>query len=73
LEGHFSDGELTPRNLGEVEAEEVALLCCEALNLEGAPLTFSVQPDLASTLNVNFTPSHTLEDVRRHVFSLLLP
>jgi len=35
-EGDFSDGELTPRNLREVEAEAVALLCCEALNLEGA-------------------------------------
>ena len=35
-EGTFSDGELTPRNLREVEAEAVALLCCEALNLEGA-------------------------------------
>jgi hypothetical protein len=35
-ENTFSDGELTPRNLREVEAEAVALLCCEALNLEGA-------------------------------------
>jgi len=35
-ESTFSDGELTPRNLREVEAEAVALLCCEALNLEGA-------------------------------------
>jgi antirestriction protein ArdC len=36
LEGNVSDGERTPRNLREVEAEAVALLCCEALNLEGA-------------------------------------
>jgi N-terminal domain of anti-restriction factor ArdC len=35
-EGEVSDGELMPRNLREVEAEAVALLCCEALNLEGA-------------------------------------
>lgn len=35
-EGDFSDGEQTPRNLREVEAESVALLCCEALNLDGA-------------------------------------
>jgi len=35
-EGDFSDGERAPRNLREVEAEAVALLCCEALNLEGA-------------------------------------
>jgi len=35
-EGDFSDGEQTPRNLREVEAEAVALLCCEALNLDGA-------------------------------------
>src|SRR5258707_1060755 len=35
-EGNFSDGELTPRNLREVEAEAVALLCCESLGLEGA-------------------------------------
>jgi hypothetical protein len=35
-EGDFTDTEQTPRNLREVEAEAVALLCCEALNLEGA-------------------------------------
>ncbi len=27
---------MTPKNLREVEAEAVALLCCEALSLEGA-------------------------------------
>ena len=32
----FADTEGTPKNLREVEAEAVALLCCEALNLEGA-------------------------------------
>ncbi len=36
LESDFSDTEKTPRNLREVEAEAVALLCCEALGLEGA-------------------------------------
>ncbi len=35
-EGDFTDNEQTPRNLREVEAESVALLCCEALGLEGA-------------------------------------
>jgi len=35
-EGDFTDTEQTPRNLREVEAESVALLCCEALNIEGA-------------------------------------
>ena len=35
-EGDFTDTEQTPRNIREVEAESVALLCCEALNLEGA-------------------------------------
>ena len=35
-ETDFTDIERTPRNLREVEAEAVALLCCEALNLEGA-------------------------------------
>jgi antirestriction protein ArdC len=30
------DGELTPRHLREVEAESVALICCETLGLEGA-------------------------------------
>src|SRR5207245_10763116 len=35
-EADFADIEMTPRNLREVEAESVALLCCEALNLEGA-------------------------------------
>ena len=35
-EAEFNDSETTPRNLREVEAEAVALLCCEALSLEGA-------------------------------------
>ena len=35
-EGNFDDTETTPRNLREVEAEAVALLCCESLGLEGA-------------------------------------
>jgi len=35
-EGDFSDTERTPRSLREVEAESVALLCCESLGLEGA-------------------------------------
>ena len=35
-EADFNDSELTPRNLREVEAEAVALLCCEALSLEGS-------------------------------------
>lgn len=35
-EADFNDTERTPKNLREVEAEAVALLCCEALALEGA-------------------------------------
>ncbi|HSS21192.1 MAG TPA: ArdC-like ssDNA-binding domain-containing protein [Pyrinomonadaceae bacterium] len=35
-EADFTDTERTPKNLREVEPEAVALLCCEALNLEGA-------------------------------------
>lgn len=35
-EADFNDTERTPKNLREVEAEAVALLCCEALELEGA-------------------------------------
>ena len=34
-EGLQADGELTPRNLRECEAEGVALLCCAALELAG--------------------------------------
>jgi antirestriction protein ArdC len=34
-EGDQADGELTPRNLRECEAEAVALLCCAALELPG--------------------------------------
>lgn len=43
LLGHTEEGntlddhDLTPRNLREVEAESVALICCEALNLPGIP------------------------------------
>jgi antirestriction protein ArdC len=36
MEADFADTENTPRNLREVEAETVALLCCESLELEGA-------------------------------------
>ena len=35
-EADFNDTDRTPKNLREVEAEAVALLCCEALDLEGA-------------------------------------
>ncbi|HMH44456.1 MAG TPA: ArdC-like ssDNA-binding domain-containing protein [Pyrinomonadaceae bacterium] len=35
-EADFADTDKTPRNLREVEAEAVALLCCESLELEGA-------------------------------------
>lgn len=35
-EGSLSDGEATPRSLKEVEAESVALICCESLGLDGA-------------------------------------
>jgi antirestriction protein ArdC len=35
-EGEFSDSPQTPKNLREVEAEAVALLCCESLDLPGA-------------------------------------
>jgi len=35
-EADFADTEKTPRNLREVEAEAVALLCCESLESEGA-------------------------------------
>lgn len=35
-EADFSDSDETPKSLREVEAEAVAMLCCEALDLEGA-------------------------------------
>jgi hypothetical protein len=35
-EADFTDTERTPKSLREVEAEAVALLCCESLGLEGA-------------------------------------
>jgi antirestriction protein ArdC len=35
-QGNLTDSESTPRNLMEVEAEAVALLCCESLGLNGA-------------------------------------
>jgi hypothetical protein len=35
-QGNLTDSEATPRNLMEVEAESVALLCCESLGLGGA-------------------------------------
>ena len=34
-EAEFADADTTPRSLREVEAESVALLCCESLGLEG--------------------------------------
>lgn len=35
-EADFNDTERTPKTLREIEAEAVAMLCCEALDLEGA-------------------------------------
>ncbi len=35
-ESAFADGEATPKSLREVEAESVALICCESLGLPGA-------------------------------------
>ncbi len=35
-EGEQQDGDLTPKNLRECQAEAVALICCEALDLPGA-------------------------------------
>jgi hypothetical protein len=48
-DSHFNDSENTLRNLREVEAEAVALLCCEGLNLEGA----------------EFCPSYIQESIKR--------
>ena len=36
VESDFSDSEITPRNLREVEAEAVAMLLCESLELQGS-------------------------------------
>ena len=36
LESDFSDSEITPRSLREVEAEAVAMLLCESLELQGS-------------------------------------
>ena len=35
-DGDFAGDETTPRSLCEVDAESVALICCESLGLEGA-------------------------------------
>ena len=35
-EGQLVDSDLTPRNIREVEAESVALICCESLELAGS-------------------------------------
>ena len=35
-EKDFSESEITPRDVREVEAEAVALLCCESLALPGS-------------------------------------
>ncbi len=35
-EGEQAESEITPRSLREAEAESVAMICCEALGLEGA-------------------------------------
>ena len=53
-EADFTDTERTPKNLREVEAEAVALLCCEALNLEGAEFCRGyIQNWLSSAIGYN--------------------
>jgi len=59
-EGDFTDTEQTPRNLREVEAESVALLCCEALNLEGATTA-----EVISKLAVSGNRLRRLRDPRK--------
>jgi hypothetical protein len=39
LEASFTDAEITPRSLREAEAEAVALLLCESLELPGPELS----------------------------------
>ena len=46
-EADFTDTERTPKNLREVEAEAVALLCCEALEPRRRGLLPRVHPELA--------------------------
>jgi antirestriction protein ArdC len=40
-QSNLTDSEATPRNLMEVEAEDVALLCCESLGLSGVEFSRS--------------------------------
>jgi hypothetical protein len=54
-EGHFADDETTPRSLCEVEAESVALLCCESLGLEGADYVAATY-SIGSAVAVVLTP-----------------
>jgi len=42
-EAEFADADTTPRSLREVEAESMALLCCESLGLEGGHFLSRVQ------------------------------
>jgi len=53
-EGKFVDSDLTPRNIREVEAESVALICCEALQLPGA--------EYASGYIQNWLPGDTISN-----------
>lgn len=46
-EGRLVDSDLTPGNIREVEAESVALISCEALQLAGAEYACGYIPSLA--------------------------
>lgn len=67
-EGEFADGETTPRNLREVEAEAVALLCCESLGLEGADFCRGYLQDWSrrgSGLADDVTPEKSAQNLSR--------
>ena len=70
-EADVSDSEQTPRSLREVEAEAVALLCCEALDLEGAEFCRGYIQQWLKQAGANVIPERSAQKILRAADQIL--
>lgn len=70
-EADFNDTERTPKNLREVEAEAVALLCCEALDLQGAEFCRGYVQEWLKRGNDNAIPEKSAQKILKAADQIL--
>ena len=70
-EADFNDTERTLKNLREVEAEAVALLCCEALDLEGSEFCRGYIQDWLKRGNESAIPEKSAQKILKAADQIL--